>query len=69
MIREVFRCHKAAFSGVDIIIQPSARCKGLEAAKFEQVLLNEYAEAMGAEVRDGKRSNLSDQERSRIDAR
>jgi len=69
MIREVFRCHKASFSGVDIIIQPSARCRGLEAAKFEQVLLNEYAEAMGAEVRDGKRSNLSDQERSRIDAR
>ena len=59
MIREIFRCHKASFSGVDLIIQPSSRCRGLEMARFERILLDEYAQGMGTEVKDGKRSDIS----------
>lgn len=68
MIREAFRCNKASFSGVDFIVQPSTRCKSLNAAEIERVLLEEFSLAMGTEVKDGKRSNLPDEGRTRVDA-
>ncbi|HEX32649.1 MAG TPA: ribonuclease P protein component [Candidatus Acetothermia bacterium] len=69
MIREVFRCHKASFYGVDLIVQPRSRCRGLKMARFEEILLDEYEQGMGTEVKDGKRSDLPDEERARPDAR
>ena len=68
MIREVFRCHKDSFFGVDFVVQPSTRCKSLHAAEIESVLLEEFSLAMDTEVKDGKRSNLPDKGRTRIDA-
>jgi len=68
MIREVFRCHKTSFFGVDFIVQPSTRCKSLHAAEIECVLLEEFSLAMATEVKDGKRSNLPDDGRTRVDA-
>ena len=68
MIREVFRCHKTSFYGVDVIIQPGSKCKGLKTAKFKQILLDEYAQGMGTEVKDGKRSDIPDERRARPDA-
>lgn len=60
IIREVFRHNKAFFSGVDVIVKPRASCKDLPTAKFEQKMLDEYAQGMGTEVRYGKRKNFSD---------
>jgi len=68
MIREAFRCNKASFSGVDFIVQPSTRCKSLHAAEIERVLLEEFSLAMGTEVKDGKRSNILNEGRTRVDA-
>jgi len=42
MIREAFRHNKDRFYGVDVVVQPSARCKDLSTAKLEQILLSEY---------------------------
>ena len=60
MIREVFRCHKPLFFGVDVIVQPGVRCKGLRMAELERAMLGEYAQGMDIEVKDGERDDLPD---------
>ena len=60
MIREVFRCHKPFFYGVDVIVQPGVRCRGLRMVDLERVMLDEYAQGMGIEVKDGERDDLPD---------
>ncbi len=60
IIREVFRHNKAFFSGVDLVVQPTALCKDLSTGKFEKKMLDEYAQGIGTEVKNGKRKNLPD---------
>ncbi len=58
LIREAYRLNRVKFAGMDIVVIPRESCRGKDGRAIERALLSEMETA--TEVRNGKRSDISD---------
>lgn len=60
VIRETFRRNSELFTGMDIIVRPREVCKGCEVEEVKRLLIQEFREAAGTEVKNEQGKSLSD---------
>ncbi len=60
VIRETFRRNSELFTGMDIILRPHEVCQGCEAEEVKRLLIKEFREVAGTEVKSEQGKSLSD---------